>query len=203
MTIRPGEQWGSSVARPEHLRIASGDRQLTEMLTDGTGAPTAVSSGDLARTLGNPRVEQADRLRRAPIDLVEVVVDDADPICAVAHVVARSPWWRGSWWHGPVVAVMNAEFMGEWDVAPRGHPNDGRIEVFEGLPGFGVRQRLECRRRLPAATHVPHPGIRTRSVRSASWTFDRATDVLVDGRFVGRGRSLAVAVRPDAATLHT
>lgn len=204
MTIRPGEQWGRSVPRPAHLRVAHSDAALAAMLTDGSAA--AASAGDIARTLGRPRVVDseppADELIEAPLDLVAVSVDDSDPTHAVAHVVARSPWWRGSWWRGPVVVVMNAEFIGEWDVAPRGHPNDGRVETFEALPGLGLRQRFGCSRRLRSAGHVPHPGIRTRSVRSATWTFEHPVEVLADGRRIGRGRRLGITVLPDAAVLY-
>lgn len=199
MTIRPGEPWGVSVDRPPDLRLATSDAELASLLTDGTGIPTAVTSGDIARTLGNPPVATSKRLTSAPIDLMDVSIDGDTAAVAVAHVVALSPPHRGSWWRGPVVAVMNAEFMGEWDVAPRGHPNDGRAEVFETLPGFGVRQRWACRRRLPNAAHVPHPLIRTRSVRTATWTFERSVDVRVDGVRLGASRTLEVTVRPDAA----
>ena len=65
-----------------------------------------------------------------PIDLLEVATDRGAAI-ACAHVLVRSSWSRGGWWHGPVIAVMNAQFLGDWDVAPRGHPNDGRVEVVE------------------------------------------------------------------------
>jgi hypothetical protein len=201
VTIRPGEQWGRAVRRPAGLRHAGSDAELAALLADGV--PAAASGGDLARTLGRPRVEVADELREVPVDLMSVTVDGADPVHAVAHVVARSPWWRGSWWHGPVVVVMNAEFMGEWDVAPRGHPNDGRVETFEAVAGLGVRQRLACSRRLRSAGHVPHPGIATRSVRAATWTFDRPVEAIADGRTIGRGHRLEVAVLPDAAVLYT
>jgi len=202
VTIRPGEPWGRTVARPANLRVATGDAELAAMLTDGSGVPATVSGGDIARTLGRSRTAAAGELLEAPLDLVTVSVDGAEPTYAVAHVVARSPWWRGSWWHGAVVVVMNAEFMGEWDVAPRGHPNDGRVETFEALADLGLRQRVGCSRRLRTAGHVPHPGIRTRPVRSANWTFERSVEVVADGLRVGRGHRLEVTVVPDAAVLY-
>ena len=53
---------------------------------------------------------------------------DGRRLTAVAHVVARG---GGPWWRGPIVAVMNADRLGRWDVAPRAHPNDGRLDVVE------------------------------------------------------------------------
>ena len=35
----------------------------------------------------------------------------------VAHAIARRGWWRGR-----ILAAMNAEFVGDWKVAPRAHP---------------------------------------------------------------------------------
>ena len=31
------------------------------------------------------------------------------------------------------LAVMNAQWIGRWDVAPKGHPNDGMVEAKKGL----------------------------------------------------------------------
>jgi diacylglycerol kinase family enzyme len=138
-----------------------------------------------------------------PIDLLEVRLDDGEAsIVAVAHVVARSPLTRGGRLRGRILAVMNAEFLGTWDLAPRGHPNDGRVEVVEVDPSMSIRDRLHARGRLPTGTHVPHPSITTRSIRSASWRFEPALDVVVDGRRVGRASSMSIDVAADAASVY-
>lgn len=207
MTISPGAPWGRSVARPVDLVTVPDDPSLAAALADRDGPPVSVAAGDLARTLGvasrGPTGEGRGMVHELPIDLLEVRLDDRhEPLTACAHVIARSPWTRGHWWRGPIVAVMNAEFVGEWDVAPRGHPNDGRAEVVEVDPAMSMRQRGAARRRLGSATHVPHPRIATRSVRSSRWTFPYPLVVLVDGRAVGRSGSLSVEVRPDAAIVY-
>jgi diacylglycerol kinase family enzyme len=97
---------------------------------------------------------------------------------------------------------MNVEFIGEWDIAPRGHPNDGRVEVVDVDASMSVRERLAARRRLPTGTHVPHPSIATKSVRSGSWQFERPVDVVVDGRRVDRASALSIDVLADAATVY-
>jgi diacylglycerol kinase family enzyme len=101
-----------------------------------------------------------------------------------------------------VLVVMNAEFLGSWDVAPRGHPNDGRAEVFEAGKDLTLRQRLAARKRLRTATHIPHPAIATRSIRQASWDFAKPMAITVDGRRCGRHTRIDVVVTPDAAILH-
>jgi hypothetical protein len=203
VTISKGATWGHPVARPDGLRIAGSDAALAAMLTDDTGLPVAAAGGDLFRTLGARPVGDRDELMAFPVDLVDVALDGAPAAVAIAHVVARLPASRGGAWRGPVVAVMNAEFIGDYDVAPRGHPNDGRVETLRVAPSMSVRQRWQSRRRMRAATHLPHPQIATRSVRSATFDFDVALRIIVDGADVGAARSLTVAVRADAAIVHS
>lgn len=202
MTIEKGAAWGRRVARPDDLLVVAGDRELVAAISAPDPRPVAVHAGDLHRTLGAPDPSGRSELAELPIDLLEVTLDDREPRRAVAHVLARSPWWRGSWWRGPVLAVMNAEFVGPYDVAPRGHPNDGRAESQLVDGGMRLRDRVTARARLRHGGHLPHPAIRTRSVREATWTFDRPMTVLVDGAAAGRSRSLAVRVLADAATVY-
>jgi hypothetical protein len=206
VTIRPGDPWARQVPRPDGLRTVDSDRAVVEALADNAPAPVAVGSGDLARTLGvsttSGRQPLRDTMNELPIDLVTVTLDDGVPHTACAHVVARSPWHRGSWWRGPILAVMNAEFIGDWDVAPRGHPNDGRVEVFEVDPSMSLRDRLAARRRLRSGGHIPHPHITTRSVRTHTWTFPHRLDVIVDGDAIGRATTITVTVVPDAAVVY-
>jgi diacylglycerol kinase family enzyme len=114
----------------------------------------------------------------------------------VAHVVARR-----SWWHGPLLAVMNAQFIATWDVAPRSHPNDGWLDVVSVEASMPWRQRWAAWRRLPTASHVPHPQIATRRVRQARWDFDPAQDIYVDGRRVARSRFVEVELEPDGCRI--
>ena len=202
MTIERRVSWGKRTARPEGLRTVAADHELARALTDGSGAPTTVAAGDMLRTLGGRGAAAGDEVVAAPLDLIEVHLDGRRAPAAVAHIMVRTDRWRGGPLRGPVVMVMNAEFMGEWDVAPRSHPNDGRVEVLSCGAGFGPRQRLEARRRLVTATHVPHPEITTRSVERASWTFERPMVVVADGLRLGRARSIDIVVRPDAAILY-
>lgn len=205
MTIGRGGAWGREVEPPADLVVARDDADLAARLerrrTDATAAPVAVRSGDLARTLGSASVDGRSTLNELPIDMVTVRLGELE-VPACAHVVIRSPWWRGGWLRGRTVVVMNAEFIGDWDVAPRGHPNDGRVEVFEVDARFGIRQRIAARRRARTATHVPHPLITTRSVRAADWSFESPMTVLVDGVRIGAGREIAVTVVADAALVY-
>jgi hypothetical protein len=194
------------VPRPAGLVTVTGDRALVGALLDADGPPVSVTHGDLARTLGiaapPEQVPARETINQLPIDLVEVTLDGGAVHTACAHVVARSPWNRGHWLRGPILAAMNVEFIGDWDIAPRGHPNDGRIEVFEVDPRMSPRDRLAARRRLRSASHLPHPDITTRSIRSSSWAFPHALEVAVDGHLVGRSSTISITVVPDAAVVY-
>lgn len=201
MTIRPDQAWGRLVPRPDDLHLVGDDRALALELS-GARRPVAVSSGDVWRTLGNPTLAGRTTLNELPIDLIEYRLGEQPaPAHACAHLVVRSPWRRGGWLRGPILLVMNCEFRGDWDVAPRGHPNDGRVETFQAEASFGVRDRLAARRRLRTATHVPHPAIATRSIRNGTWTFPAPMVVVADGHTVGQARTLSLAVVPDAGVL--
>jgi hypothetical protein len=208
MTIKPGQHWGRAVPRPPGLIVVHSDVELAAAISNERGSPIGVGGGDLARTLGVTSATANSLATRPtvneyPIDLLQVRLDGADePVVACAHVVARSPWSGGHWLRGRILVVMNAEFIGEWDIAPRGHPNDGRVEVVDVDASMSARERMAARRRLPTGTHVPHPSITTRTVRTGSWQFERPLDVVVDGRRVDRVSMLSVDVLPDAAIVY-
>ena len=194
MTIRRGEAWGETIRRPADIQSATTDAELARRLTEDPTAPVALEGGDLYRSIGSPQVGRADA-QLLPIDLLDVRIDGEETIAA-AHVVARRRWWRGR-----IVAVCNVDRIGDWDVAPRAHPNDGRFDVVEVDPAMTLRQRWQARRRVVAGTHVPHPHIATAAATERSWTFDRPYAIWVDGHHVADARSLAVTVRPDAASI--
>lgn len=202
MTIEKGQPWGASVDTPAGLRYISDDAAATAALCDGSGQPVAVTGGDLHRTVGGRDPMGAERVLELPIDLLRVRLDDGEPRRACAHVQIQSSPVRGGWWRGPVVMVMNAEFIGNWHVVARGHPNDGRAESCAWAADFGVRQRWEARRRLPGNQHVPHPQIETRSFRERTWDFGRPMRVRIDGVNAGSAQRVDIVVEPDAAMIY-
>jgi hypothetical protein len=194
MTIRKGEDWGEVVAAPPGLVDVATDAALVEHLGGDEPAPVRICGGDLWRSLGGSG--GGPDVRRLPVDLLRVEADGAT-WRAVAHVVARRSWWRG-----PIVAVMNVDRLGDWDVAPRAHPDDGRADVVEVDPAMPVRARWQARRRLPSGSHVPHPQLAVRRIAADAWTFARPQRLWVDGVERGTVRSLRVVVEPDAAVVH-
>ena len=175
MTIEKGRPWGRSGALPADGVVVRTDAEARAVIEEARRAgvePPAIGllGGDLARTVGARGDE--DRLRSAdatvlPMDLGSVLVDGRLH-WFVAHLVARR-----SWWHGRIVAAMNAQWIGSWDVAPRSHPNDGLLDVVDA--DLGLDDRLKARRRPPTGTHVPHPDIRVSRVAAVQVDLRRAT----------------------------
>ncbi len=199
MTVRRGEDWGSTGALATGAPVVESDRGLASLCrTDGPmPAEVGLTGGDLARTVGargSPdEIRSGTDRPRLPIDIGIVTVDGtAYPF--VAHVVVRRRWWRGR-----VVVVANAAFLGAWNVAPRSHPNDGRLEVIDAQLRIG--DRLKARRRLLSGSHVPHPDISARSVRELELDIPSGAHVHVDGVDRGPGERLFVEVHPDALTI--
>lgn len=187
MTIRKGEPWGIEVARPPDLVVAADDHDIVEL---GARGDVGLAGGDLFRSLGEPAPR--DPAQRVEIDGISVALDGGRTLDAVAHVIARNSWWRG-----PIVACMNVDHLGPWNVAPRAHPNDGLLDVVECSSAMSIRDRWAARRRLSHGTHLPHPDLSLARVASRKWEFERPRRVWVDGREVGATRRLSVAVVPD------
>jgi YegS C-terminal NAD kinase beta sandwich-like domain len=200
MTIRRGETWGHAAPLPPDGVMVRSDAEARRVVEEARRAsepvpPLGLLGGDLCRTLGGRGDEarlHSTEAQTFPVDLGAVLVDGRLH-WFVAHLVARRSWWRGR-----IVAAMNAEFIDDWDVAPRSHPNDGRLDTLDASLGLG--DRLKARRRLRTGAHVPHPGIRERRVDAAQFDFDRPTPVWLDGEPIGPVRRLSVRVEPDALT---
>jgi len=166
----------------------------------GSDVPSiGLLGGDLCRTVGGTgdraRLTGGDAMR-LPVDVGHVVVDGREH-WFVAHLVARRSWWRGE-----IVAVMNAEFIGHRDVAPRGHPNDGKLDVVRVDRAMSTRARWQARRRLSSGTYLPHPHISIRPLPQCSIALARPLDMWLDGVRVARGvREITVRCLPDVVTV--
>ena len=197
MPIRKGEPWGEPGVLPADGIIVRSDAEARQVVTTArrTGEPIpplGLLGGDLCKAVGGTGDEA--RLREGgtvlPIDLGAVLVDGRLH-WFVAHLVARRGWWRGR-----VVAAMNAQHLGAWDVAPRGHPNDGKLDVLDADLPLG--ERWKARSRLRTGAHVPHPGITERHVAALQVDLADGMQVWLDGEPLGAARSLAIRIEPDA-----
>jgi hypothetical protein len=206
MTIRRGEQWGEAVASPPDLFVAPTDAAARTAVVAARSAGTEIAAigfaaGDMARTMGGGAPGRfPGTVTRAPIDIVRVEAG-GERTWAVAHVVARGRGWAG-WWRGEVLLAMNAQFHGGYDVAPRAHPNDGRLDLVRVAAAMGLRTRLQARRRARTGTHLPHPQIDAGQAAQTTVAFSRPLEIWVDGVHWRRAGALTLTVEPDALVGH-
>ena len=199
MTIERGAPWGEAMPLPAGAPTVGDDAGLRAVVESarrrGAEPPTVgLLGGDLCRTLGGSGSSERMRSEHAmtfPVDVVRVVLDGRDEHWFVAHLVAR----RRAWW-GWACVGMNAQWLGDWDLGPRSHPDDGLVDVTLGDLPLG--DRWAARTRVRSGTHLPHPALRTERARSTEVVFPRPLTVRLDGVAVGRARTVALTVEPDA-----
>lgn len=200
MTVEKGVAWGSPGPLPEGSVVVDGDAAAGELLAERRRRQEPVPTvglvgGDLCRTLGgrgDRRRLQTGDVSLATVDVGEVLLDGRVRFF-VAHAVVRGR----SLWRGPIVAAMNAQFHGRWDVAPRAHPGDGLLDVVEVDAAMPPGERWKAWRRLPSGTHVPHPAIRVRRVAALQLDVDGLV-VELDGVRQPPAHALSIRLRPDA-----
>lgn len=202
MTIRKGEEWGTVGPLPAGTVRVRSDAELHEIVNSARRGgdappPVALLGGSVMRAVGGTGDE--GRLHGdvaiLPVDLVRVEFDGRT-VWSAAHLVARRSWWRG-----PIVAAMNGQFLGTFDVTPRAHPNDGRVDVLTVAATMSWRDRWRARGRLPSGTHVPHPSISIRQVPEVELAFDGPMRLWIDGVTVGETRAVRLVVEADACTV--
>lgn len=196
-----GVDFGASGEIPPDALAAGSDTAAGKIVAEARRAnraipPVVLTGGDLARTLGlapartAPSPSLAATGARFEVDVGAALVDGRLH-WFVAHLVARRSWWRGR-----LLVAANASFIGRWNAAPRSHPGDGRLDVFDADPPLIVR--LAARRRLPSGTHIPHPRITQRRIAASQYDLDPGLDIYLDGVRLDRAQTLSLRVEPGA-----
>ena len=210
MTIRPGEEWGAPGRLAADAPLAADDRAArahlqrrleelgAELERPGAFGELGLLGGDLHRTLGSPAHDAEDlragRGTRFPVDLGLARVGERD-LVFLSHLVAH-PSPRLRWWSRRTVAVLNGSYVGEFDLGPRAHPNDGRLDLTDGQLPLG--QRRQGRRRALSGSHVPHPDLTTRRGAHFEVHHDRPLHLWLDGEQVGAATDIEIRCLPDA-----
>jgi hypothetical protein len=194
VTVEKGRDWGTSGPLPDDGVVVGSDAEARHVVTEARRAnepipPLGLVGGDLCRTLGG----RGALTTRATVDLGSVLVDGRLQFF-VAHLVVRRGWLRG-----PLFGAFNAEWLGDWDVAPRAHPGDGLLELVEVTMSPG--DRWKARRRLPTGTHVPHPGIRITRDDAVQRDVPKGHSVWLDGERLGPAKTVSVRLEPDAVRI--
>lgn len=201
MTIKKGEEWASRGALPEGGVVVRDDAEAHHVVDAARRAGVPIPAlgllgGDLCRTMGGTGDEarlHSPHATTGVCDLGSVLLDGRIH-WFVSSLVARSAWWRGR-----ALLVMNAAWLGRWNIAPRAHPGDGLLDVVD--IDVSVTQWPAVRRRLPLGDHLPHPGIRIKRTPATQVDLGRPLRVWLDGAPAGEATELSVRVEPDALTV--
>lgn len=201
MTIRKGVPWGEPGILESTGVVVHSDAEASAAVSQarllGLPLPTlGLLGGDLCATLGGGSDAghlRGNGARRYPIDLGVALIDGVEH-CFVAHLIVRQRFWRGR-----IVAAMNAQWLGGWDLGPRSHPNDGLLDISDAR--LGLADKLAAHRRVRTGTHVPHPAIEVVRTRERHLNFARGGRAFVDGVAVGSVTDLELSVEADALTI--
>jgi len=196
MTIEKGEDWGAPGPVPDDAIVAPTDavaRAIVEPARRAQRAipPLVLRGGDLARTCGATGRREETRL--LPCDLGAALLDGR-LFWFVSSLVAGEALRRG---HS--FAAMNAAWLGDWNLAPKAHPNDGLLDTLEMRLSMG--QAREARKRARLGDHLPHPGITVHRTAAIQLELPKALPVRLDGEHIGSFRTISVRCEPDALTV--
>jgi hypothetical protein len=215
--IRKGEEWGAPFddeRYPNAVEVSGGDTDLAAAVSAHPGAPirfTPTRASDLARALG---------LRGPPTGNTVLACDaielpDGSP--AVNAVVFGIPPDKQQRWHrrrrveveidgrraaqarALCVIVANGQYLRGFDVVPRGHPGDGRLEVH--VYALESRERPPMQHRLTAGRHLPHPHITESSGRRVTVRWDHAVEWEADGQPRGEITEATLLLVPGVVNL--
>jgi diacylglycerol kinase family enzyme len=111
--------------------------------------------------------------------------------------VAASSIIVGDFWRGRHLIVSNAGWIGNSNVAPRAHPNDGKVEVLTITSQMSLRQRFLARRKMQTGTHLPHPDLSSKQIATQSIVRQNGEKLMIDGRKIDNWASISIRVEPD------
>ena len=207
MTIRKNEDWGVTVTRPENLVICETDAAASQLATNyflqQKPIPAiAITRSNLSRALGTTGADiDSQNMQATPFDLIEITFADdsktGQRVLALGYGVLRKCWWSGE-----IVAAMNTSFIGDWDCAPRSHPNDGKFDLLTVKSEMKPTQRLIASRRLRLGTHLPHPQISVKQLTSFEADCSAEPNLYVDNRKFVCVNQCKFRLLPDALTLY-
>jgi hypothetical protein len=219
VTLRKGVPWGRPASAPADVVVDGDDADLASAIAEHPGARVsfrATPGSDFASAVG--LTGASDSTTELPCDALEVEADGTTEI-AVNMVVFGTPPDRQRWWSrarrmlvrvdGRVVhdddalgvVIANGQHLRGYDVVPRGHPGDGRVEVH--VYALDRAERRAMRTRLRDGTHVPHPRIVTSSSSGPIdvWAAEGIRPLEIDGRSRSPVTGVSVTVRPAAFLL--
>ncbi len=196
MTIQKGMAWGSVQPVPHDVIVATNEASAAQAIRDGARC-IALQSGDLLRALGKQNgvgdVQLQSECLVLPCDVLHIALDESTEVLGLSSVMVGSRW-KPRWW------VTSGGFLGDLNVAPRAHPNDGLADAL-GFDDVSLRTYLAIRRRMRLGDHLPHPQLTMTRAAHVQWQGTRRASVWIDGKLHGRFSDVHIVVHPDAFSL--
>lgn len=198
MTIRKGEQWGSRIAMPSHIRHVSSDAEIALCTSDDF---ISISNGDIHLTLGSPVLQKNEaECTLLLIDALQVhilLTDGSENVSLAASCIEIGRFFSVLHRHR-FICITNGGIVDSRNLAPRAHPNDGRFDVITVEASMSIRERLIARKKALTGSHLPHPCLSVR--QSESFSTQRQghrDDLVIDGVIISDWTEVSVSILPD------
>jgi hypothetical protein len=198
MTIRKGEQWGSSIKMPSHIRQAHSDAEIAQC---SSGDFISITGGDIHFALGSPVLLESEldcTLLQLDALHVHITLADGsrcDSFAASCIQIGRffSPIHRDRF-----ICLTNGGIVDGRNIAPRAHPNDGRFDVMTIDASMSIRDRLTARKKAVTGSHLPHPLISVRQGDTfTEQRLGRHESLSIDGVDIPKWSEISVSILPD------
>ena len=182
---------------------SSANAYLKEVFANGKEPQSlAILKSNLARAFGlNGATIGNTTMLRTRLDLIEVsyvlISSQTAKMNFVGNAIIRNSWLRG-----PITGVFNSSFIGNWDCAPRAHPNDSKLDVVSIDQSMNLRQRLTAKRLVKLGSHLPHPKISYKQTESFKIDLQEPAHLFVDSIDLGMVRQCDFRVISDALSLY-
>ena len=191
--IRRGQPWGIPTVMSDDVLIVENDQVLSN--TDRT-CRVVLTGGDISHSLGNPVVPVAgSACTEVAIDAM--LCDITSTTSRLIQAVAASSIVVGSYWKGRHLIVSNAGWIGDSNIAPRAHPNDGKVEMLTITSHMSLRQRILARRKMQTGTHLPHPDLSSIQIATQLIVRQNREKLMIDGKRIDDWASISIRVEPD------
>lgn len=199
MTIRKGEEWGTRIKTPFEIRRLASDAELALLDPLEFGS---LLSGDICLALGSPKpVQDEEECTLLSIDAMQVSVLSQDgthkTLLASSRIEVGTfiPKRFGKWRY---VCVTNGGIVDRRNLAPRAHPNDGKLDFISINASMPLRERLRARKRAALGTHIPHPEIAVR--QGSHFTLQNLSSretLFIEGKRFRDWEEVNVTILPD------
>lgn len=203
MPISPGSKWGEEIVPPIAFCSFKSDRELGTALRDNSldariQGVIQITAGDYVSLLGLDDLKKRTTAIKILVDALAISYTDRhghthQDVCVGSlhigrklsgplHIVTNTGWWRGH------------------DIAPRAHPNDGKLDIVDVSRTMTARQRITAWRRSLVGTHLPHPHIAYSQSDFYLWS-GKLANLTIDGEKLGKVSRVQCRVQSDCTEI--